>query len=433
MKIDIEEIGPCTKQLKIEVPFETYTKEEEKAYKELSGKVKVPGFRKGKVPRSYLQKTYHSHVKNDVLNKIIPESYYKVVEEKGLKPIGPPKLENVTQEKDSPITFTATIEIIPSFEIKNFEELEVTKKIIQVTDEDINRELDYIKNSYAAYEVITGRPTKKGDLAIIDFKGFVDGAPLEGGETKNFPLEIGSKSLMEDFEKGVIGMNQGEEKDIPVVYPADYNNKELAGKNVVLKVKVNEIKIKKLPEITDQFIKDEMGKDITLNDLKEEVKQHQTKRDEMVADSNLRTDVLNKLIEMNPMEIPQVLVDDQINFMAEEFKNRMRLQGIKDDAIKIEKKKFHDEAVRVIKGELIQQKISEVEKIHLDQAEIDGPLDKLAIEKKMTKQKLIISMQKDGSYNNLLNNLQRKKTMDFVLSKLKIKEVVVDREAPNKA
>lgn len=427
MKVDVEEISPCTKQLKIEIPQELYIKEEEKAYRELGKKVKIAGFRKGKIPKQYLQKLYHDRVKNDVLNKIIPESYYKAVEEKDLKPVGSPRLENITNEKDSPITFTATIDIIPPIEVKNYEGLEFTKKIVKITEKDIETELGFIKERYATYEEITGRSVKEGDLVITDFKGFINGSPLQGTEAKSYPLVIGSNNLVMDFEKGFIGMKKNEEKDIAVTYPAAYMNKELAGKNVLFKVKVNEIKIKKLPEITDQFVKNEMGKDKTVEGLKEEIRRHQEKREKLMADGILRAEVLKKIIELNPFEIPQVLVENQIDFMIEDIKQRMRLKGIKEDNTKIEREKFREDAIRIMKGELIQQKIAEMEKIEVNETEIEEELGKLAAERKINKEKLKISMQKDNSYNGFLDNLLRKKTIDTVLSKLKIKEVIIDR------
>lgn len=427
MKVDVEEISPCTKQLKIEVPQELYIKEEEKAYRELGKEVKIPGFRKGKAPKQYLQKLYHDRVKNDVLNKIIPESYYKAVEEKDLKPVGSPRLENITNKKDSPITFTATIDIIPPFEVKNYEGLEFTKKIVKITGKDIETELGFIKERYATYEEITDRSVKEGDLVITDFKGYIDGSPVQGAEAKSYPLVIGSNNLMLDFEKDFVGMKKDEEKDISVTYPPDHMNKELAGKNVLFKVKVNEIKIKKLPEITDQFIKNEMGKDKTVEGLKEEIRQHQEKREKLMADEILRAEVLKKLIGLNTFEIPQVLVENQIDFMVEDIKQRMRLKGIKEDNAKIEREKFREDAIRIMKGELIQQKISEMEKIELDETEIEEELEKFAAERKTNKEKLKISMQKDNSYNSFLDNLLRKKTMDTILSKLKIKEVIIDR------
>ncbi len=427
MKIDIKEIGPYTKQLKIEIPLEIFSQEEEDAYRELGKKVKVPGFRKGKIPKSYLKKLYHDRVKGDVLNKIIPEAYYKAVEEKDLKPVGSPKLENIKHEENSPITFSATIEIIPPFEIKKYEGLKFTKKIAKITDEDIEREFDYIKNRYATFEEVTSRPAKEGDLVVVDFKGFVDGSSVQKEETKNYSLIIGANNLLEDFEKGFIGLNKNEKKEFTVTYPASHANKDLANKEVLFKVKVNEIKIKKLPEITDEFIKNEMGKEKTVAELREEIRQHQEKRGEAMSDTTLYLDVINKLIEMNPFEIPQVLIEDQINFMAKDFKDNMRLRGMKDDSMKIEREEFSEDAVRVVKGELIRQKISEIEKIEIDKTEIERELEKIAAEKKMAKEKLRVSMQKDNSYNNFLNGLQRKKTMDVILSKLTIKEVLVDR------
>ena len=427
MKIDIKEIDPCTKELKIEIPLEIFSQEEEDAYRELGKKVKVSGFRKGKIPKSYLKKLYHDRVKSDVLNKIIPEAYYKAVEEKDLKPVGSPKLENIKHEENSPITFSATIEIIPPFEIKKYEGLEFTKKIAKITDEDMEREYDYIKNRYATFEEVTSRPAKEGDLVVVDFKGFVDGSSVQKEETKNYSLIIGKNNLLEDFEKGFIGLNKNEEKEFTVTYPTSHANKDLANKEVLFKVKVNEIKIKKLPEITDEFIKNEMGKEKTVAELREEIRQHQEKRGEAMSDTTLYLDVINKLIEMNPFEIPQVLIEDQINFMAKDFKDNMRLRGMKDDSMKIEREEFSEDAVRVVKGELIRQKISEIEKIEIDKTEIERELEKIAAEKKMAKEKLRVSMQKDNSYNNFLNGLQRKKTMDVILSKLTIKEVLVDR------
>jgi len=433
MKVDIEEVGPCTKQLKIEIPSEVYLQEEDNAYRKLGKKVNIPGFRKGKIPKNYLKKLYHGSIKGDVLNKIIPESYYKAVEEKDLKPVGSPKLENIKHEENLPITFTATIEIIPPFEIKNYEGLEFTKRITKISDEDINREMDYIKDRYATFEEVTDRPAEEGDLVVVDFKGFVDGSPIQNEETKNYPLIIGSKNLMENFEKGFIGMNKNEKKEILVTFPIDYENKDLATKKVLFKVKVNEIKIKKLLEITDQFIKDEMGKDKTLEEFKEEIRQQQEKMEESIANSTLYMEVINKLIELNPLEIPLILIEDQINLMIKDFTDRMRLRGIKNDDTKTDREKFREDAIRIIKGELIRRKISEMEKIELDKTEIDRELERLATAKKMVKEKLKISMQKDGSYDNFLNDLERKKTIGVILSKLKIKEVLVDRNERDKS
>lgn len=427
MKVDIEEIGPCTKQLKIEIPPEVFSQEEEVAYRDLGKKIKVSGFRKGKIPKDYLKKLYHDQVKGDVLNKIIPESYYKAVEEKNLKPVGSPKLENVKHEENLSVTFTATIEIIPPFEIKSYEGIEFTKKVVKITDLDIDKELDYIKDRYASFEEITSRPSQAGDLVIVDFKGSIDGSPVHNGETKNYPLILGSENVMEDFEKNFIGMNKNEEKEFSVKYPADFASKELAGKEVLFNVKVNEVKVKKLPEITDQFIKDEMGKNQTAKEFREEIRQNQEKRESFRADSTLRIDVIKKLIEMNPIEVPRLIIEDQINYMAEDFKNRMRLQGIKDDSLKIERDHFSEDAARVVKGELIRQKISEIEKVELEETDLDKELETLAAERKMPKEKLKASMQKDGSYSNFMANVHREKTMNVILSKLKIKEVMVDR------
>lgn len=428
MIIDIEEIGPCTKQLKIEVPQEVYTREEDKAYRELSKKAKIPGFRKGKVPRKYLQKMHYDLIKKDVLNKIIPESYYKAVEEKGLIPIGNPRLENIHHEKDSPLTFTATIDILPPLEVKNYEGLEFTKNIARITDEDVEKELNYYKESFATYEAISDRAVKEGDLVIIDYDGIMNDKPMPGVEFKSFPLVIGSNSLIEGLEKGIIGMNKNEEKDISLVYPSDFANKEFAGKEAIFRVKVNEIKLKKTSEINDKFIKDEMGKNMTLKELKEEIRQNQGKREQLTADSKLSRDIVDKLIELNPLEIPQTLVEDQINYMVDDFKQKMRLRGIKDEELQSDRGKFRKDAIRIIKGTLIQQKISEMEKIELDDKEIEEALTEISGERKIAKEKLKISMQKDDSYKNFLDELKRRKVMNVIQSKLKIKETFVARK-----
>jgi len=433
MKIDIEEIGPCTKLLKIEIPHEIYTREEDKAYVELGKKTKVPGFRQGKVPKEYLKKLHHNHIKNDVLNKVVPEYYYNALVEKGLKPIGSPKLENVKYEKDSPVTFTATIDIIPPFEINNYEGLEFTRKIVKTTDEDVEKELNYYREHFATYEEITDRAVEDSDFVIIDYEGFINNKPLPGVASNNFPLVIGSNSLIEGLENKIIGMNKNEEKDIPLTYPSEYSNKEFAGKDVVFKVKLNEIKLKKLPEINDQFIKNEMGQNKTLVELKKEIHKNQEKREKLIAETKLHGEIINKLIEINPHEIPPSLIESQIDFMVEDFKQKMRLRGIKEEHAKLDREKFRKDSIQIIKGTFIQQKIAEIEKLEPNKTEIEEGLKQIADEKKMAIEKLRIAMQKDESYQNFLSDLQRKKTMDFILSKLKIKEVFVNRnEIENK-
>ena len=315
-------------KLVIETTAEEFEAGLNTAYNKNKNKISVPGFRKGKAPRKMIEKLYGKEIFfEDAANVIIPDAYAKAAMECELEIVSQPKIDVVQLEAGKDFIFSAEVAVKPEVELGTYKGVEVAKTDISVTDEDVDAEIKKVQEQNSRTVTVEDRAVKDGDIAVIDFEGFVDGVAFEGGKGENYPLTIGSHSFIDNFEEQLVGMNVGDEKEINVTFPEEYHAEALKGKPATFKVAVKELKEKQLPELDDDFAQDVSDFD-TLAEYKEDLKKKLTERKEAEAKSKKETEVIDKIVESSKMDIPQAMIDTQVTRMAEDFAQRLQQQGL---------------------------------------------------------------------------------------------------------
>jgi len=328
MSLQVEKLEKNMVKLTIEASAEDFNAAIEKAYQKNKGKINIQGFRKGKAPRAMIEKMYGASIFfEDAANFIIPEAYQKAADESGLEIVSRPEIDVVQIEEGKPFIFTATVAVKPEVTLGEYKGIKVAKTEVTVSDEDVQAELDKVREQNSRTISVEDRAVAEGDIAVIDFEGFVDGVAFEGGKGTDYSLTIGSHSFIDTFEDQLIGKNFGEEVEVNVTFPAEYHAENLAGKPAMFKVKVNEIKVKELPEANDDFAKDVSEFD-TLAEYKEDLKKSLVEAAEKEAATKKEDAVVEAAVANATMEIPDALIDTQARNMAEEFAYRLQAQGL---------------------------------------------------------------------------------------------------------
>ena len=430
MKVEISDVKPSVKKLKIEVPTEIVNREIDEAYKNISKSANIQGFRKGKAPRKILEQHYKERVESDVLQRIIPKTFAEAIKEHNIRPVTQPNVEDIKMEHGEPLSFSVTVETLPDITIKDFGHLEFTRTIVRVTDEDVDKGLKGIQEMQAEFESSDDQPLEGNDHVIIDYEGFSDNHLLRKGV--NHPVFIGSKSFIPEFEERLIGLKKGESKDINISFPANHHDKELAGKEVNFKTTVREVKKRRLKPIDDNFAK-ELGGFDNLEALKSRVRGDLEDRERKTADSKIRNELVNKLIEMNPFEIPPQLIEEEMDSMVHNTRHQFASQGIDLDKSGVDMNKmrdgFRDPAIRNVKSDIILEKIGEKESITVSDTELDDEIKKYALSMRENFQVLKRRMQNNGSIDRLRKRLLIDKTFDAIIKLLKVSDIHTDRES----
>lgn len=365
---------------------EEFEKGLEQAYNKNKSKINVQGFRKGKAPRKIIEKFYGKEVFfEDAANAIIPEAYAKAAEESGLEIVSQPEIGLVQLEDGKPFIFSATVAVKPEVELGQYKGVEVAKADVEVTEDDINAELDKVREQNSRTVNVEDRPVQDKDMTVIDFEGFIDGQPFQGGKGENYPLTIGSHSFIDTFEEQLIGKNIGEETEVNVTFPEDYHAEELKGKPATFKVTVKEIKEKQYDDLDDDFAQNVSDFD-TLAEYKEDLKKTIGERKANEAKNKKEAEAIDKIIENAKMDIPSAMVDTQVRQMAEDFSRRLQHQGLSVEQYfqftgLTADKLFADmqpEAEKRIKSRLVLEAIVKAENIEVSDEEYESELNKMA-------------------------------------------------------
>lgn len=328
MSLQVEKLEKNMAKLTIEVAAEELEKAIQKAYNKNKSKISIPGFRKGKVPRQVVEKMYGKEVfYEDAANDMIPDAYAKALEECEEKIVSSPKIEVTQIEAGKPFIFTAEVALKPEVKLGKYKGVKVEKQVIDVTEEEINAEIEKERENNSRTIEVEGRAIENGDIATIDFEGFVDGEAFEGGKGENYPLTIGSGSFIPGFEEQLIGKNKEEEVEVNVTFPEDYHAEELKGKAALFKVAIKEVKAKELPELNDEFAS-EVSEFDTLSEYKEDVRKKLTEKKEKEAKSAKEEAVIDAIIADAAMDIPDAMLETQQRQIVDEFAQRLQMQGL---------------------------------------------------------------------------------------------------------
>lgn len=396
MSVQVEKLEKNMAKLTIEVSSEEFEKAIAKAYKKNKNKISMPGFRKGKAPRAMIEKMYGKGVfYEDAANDIIPDAYADAAKESELEIVAQPEIDVTQIESGKPFIFTATVALKPEVTLGEYKGIEVEKKEAEVTDEEVDAEIDKVRESNARMIDIDDRATQNGDTVVIDFDGYVDGRQFEGGKADDYTLVLGSHSFIDNFEEQLEGKNIGEDVTVNVTFPENYQAEELQGKPAEFKVKIKEIKVKELPELDDDFAQDVSNFD-TMAEYKEDLKKKLTENKEEALKREREEVVIGKIIENAQMDIPEQMVDAQTRQMTQEFAQRLSAQGLSIDQYMqftgLTPQKMIDElkpqALKRIQSRLVLEAVVAAENIETSEDELNKEIENMASMYQMEADKL---------------------------------------------
>ncbi|MGM0948055.1 MAG: trigger factor [Bacillota bacterium] len=407
--------------LTVEVDAETFKTALDDAFKKVVKQVSIPGFRKGKIPRGLFEQRFGVEaLYQDALDILLPVEYPKAVEEAGIEPVDRPEIDVEKIEKGESLIFTAKVTVKPEVKLGEYKGLGVEKDDATVTDEDVQNELKALQERQAELVVKEEGAVEEGNTVVLDFEGFVDGEAFEGGKAENYSLEVGSGSFIPGFEEQVVGLEAGAEKDVEVTFPEEYHAEELAGKPAVFKVKIHEIKAKELPELDDEFAKDIDEEVETLAELTEKTKKRLEEAKENEADAKLREELVLKASENAEINVPQAMVDTELDRMLKEFEQRLQMQGMnlelytqfsgQDEAAL--KEQMKEDAEKRVKSNLTLEGIAKAENLEVSDEEVDAELSKMAEAYNMPVENI---KQAIGSTDAMKEDLKVRKAIDFLV------------------
>ncbi|QGX65229.1 trigger factor [Bacillus sp. ms-22] len=407
--------------LTVEVDAETFNKALDDAFKKVVKQVSIPGFRKGKVPRGLFEQRFGvESLYQDALDILLPVEYPKAIDEAGIEPVDRPEIDVEKIEKGASLIFTAKVTVKPEVKLGDYKGLNVEKDDTTVTDEDVQEELKAMQNRQAELVVKEEGAIENGDTVVLDFEGFVDGEAFEGGKAENYSLEVGSGSFIPGFEEQLVGLEAGAEKDVEVTFPEEYHAEDLAGKPAVFKVKIHEIKAKELPALDDEFAKDVDEEVETIAELTEKTKKRLEEAKENEAEGKLREELVAKASENAEVDIPQAMVDTELDRMMKEFEQRLQMQGMNlelyfqfsgqdEEALKEQMK---EDAAKRVKSNLTLEAIAAAEDLQVSDEEVEEELSKMAEAYNMPIENI---KQAIGSTDAMKEDLKVRKAIDFLV------------------
>ncbi|MGE4130103.1 MAG: trigger factor [Bdellovibrionales bacterium] len=426
MKSTVSKMEGLSRKLNVDLPTEKVQQAFDRVYKAIQKKANIKGFRQGKAPITALRSAYGEQVKSDVVNELVNEAYPLALEEHQLDPVGYPKISFSPIEEGKEFSFTAEIEVRPEIQLKKYEGLSITKEKLVIPDERIDTVLENIRQNQADFvTVFEDRSVTTGDVAVVNFEGFVDGQPLPNGSATDHHLEIGSSQFIEGFEDGLIGMKISESRTLNLRFPDGYHEASLSGAPVRFEVKLTGIKKKALPELNDELAK-KAGEFKSLQDLKDQIRKDIEASEEQRIKEELRNRVMRALVEANPVEAPQSLVDQQKSALEEDFKGRMQQQGMNESQFEEYRQKwsqdFADSATFMVKSTFLLDTLAEKLNLRAKPSEIDEKLEEYAKQSGIELARLQEFYGRPERRSRLSFQVTEEKVVNYLLEKADIKE-----------
>ncbi len=427
MKSTVEKLSGLVRKINVEIPVEKVQEAFERVYKALQKKANIKGFRAGKAPIATIKSIYGEQVKSDVVNELVNESYTAALEEHKMEPVGYPKISFQPLDEKKPFGFSAEFEVRPEVEVKNFENLKVLKEKLEIPDDRITQVLENIRTGQAEMvTVFEDRGLANGDVAEVDFVGSVGGAPLPNGSAQGHQLEIGAKQFIEGFEEGLIGMRIGESRNLNLRFPEGYHEKSLSGAPVAFDVKLTGIKKKSLPELSDELAK-KVGPFENLSALKDQIRKDIEEGEVKRIEEEMKNRVVRALVEANPVDAPTSLVAQQKEALIEDFKGRLKQQGLGEGDFDQYKQKwdqdFETSATFMVKSTFLLDTLAEKLQLRAEAGEIDLKIDEYAKQSGIEIDRLKEFYNKPERRSRLAFQVTEEKVVNYLVGKAKITEV----------
>jgi len=406
----------CKHSLEISVPVPDVESETNRVVGDVLKRAKLPGFRPGKVPASLIRKQFAGEIRQKVLEALIPTFLQKQIEAENLNVVGSPEYSDIHFHDGEPLRFKATFEVVPQIELGEYKDVEVPYQDPAVTDEDIAKRIDEIRDQKAEYANVDPRPVEDGDFAVVSLESIsgVEGEPVK---TEEMQLEIGAAETFDAFTENLRGLSPGEEKEFEVTYPEEYGSAKLAGKTVKFHATLKGIRKKELPELNDEFAQD-LGDYRTVDELREAVRKSIFAQRQYEAQQQARNLIVDKLVDAHDFPVPEYYVDQQIKSRVEQTLRAMTAEGVDPRSLKLDWKKLkeaqRDKAVREVKASMLLTKISEREAIHATRDDVDREVEKVARQQRKPVAAVHMEFEKDGTLGRIASHIQTDKTLNFL-------------------
>lgn len=427
MKVTTEKKDNHKLLLTIETPSDELTKAVQTACKRLANRVNIPGFRKGHAPKQILIRHLGKQaVLDEAFDILAPKAFNEALIQEKVEPVDRPQIDIKTLEEDKDVVFTATVTPKPEVTLGEYKNLSVEKPEVKVEDKDVDQQVENMRRHHAKMtDAEAGAVAAKDNFVTLDFLGKVDGKAFKGGEAKDYPLQIGSGQFIPGFEDQLIGTKVGEEKDVKVKFPADYHEKELAGKDAVFSCMINSIKIQELPELTDEFVKKSTSYK-SIDDLKKGLRDNMEKQAKARADEEYKNKVLQKVTENGTVDIPDVMIDERVNNMLSELALNLENSGMKMDQylkysntdIASLRENYRQIAEETVKTDLVLEKIAKTENIKVSDKELSAEIAMMAARYGTTPKEVKKIVEQNGYINKLYQTVERKKAAQLVMDNL---------------
>lgn len=398
-----------------------------KAYNKNKGKFNIPGFRKGKAPKQIIESQYGKGVfYNDAIDMLFPEIYPSALDELNIDPIDRPDLDIEEISKDNGLVMVVNVEVKPEFELGSYKGIEIAKPDYTVNEDEVTLRLDEMRNKASRLVDVEGRAIENGDNTVIDFEGFVDGVAFEGGKGEDYSLVIGSNTFIPGFEEQLIGKNKGEEVEVNVEFPAEYHAENLAGKPATFKVIIKNVQSKELPELNDEFAADTTEFN-TLEELKSDLKAKVEEEAKNRADAEMRNSLVEKISEGTEVEVPNAMVETQIDNMLMELNYQLQYQGLQLEqllqmtgrSIEDLRNEKREEATKLVKSSLVLEAIAKAENVEVSEADVEAEVEKMATMYNMEVEK-IKSVMRPTDLEDIKGQLKIRKTIDSLVDSAKL-------------
>ncbi len=425
-KVEIKKQKENEVKLEIEIDKLKTNRKLDKVYNDTSYKIKIPGFRKGKIPKNILNLHLgKGYFYDKTAEELIPECYLEAIKKIDIKPINQPEIKVIQIEEDKPLIFEATVQVMPEVKLGTFDKISIQKEDIKVTASDVKNEIIRIQENQAKLNVVENRKSKKNDFLVIDSEGYIEGKAIEGSKVEKQLVQLGKNTALE-FNDKLIGCSAGDEKEIKILVPKDVKDKKIAGKKITYKVKVIEIKEKELPELNKDFVKT-VGDFKTLDDFKKNIEDKLEKQVEMVNKNNYEGKLLEKVTDICEVKVPKVLIEREMDYMMKSLEDDLKSKdlslqdyynSIKTDEEKV-KKEYGIVAEKRIKQELVLDKISQVENLQVAEKEVKDKIKILAKEMKQDPLKVEATLKKNNNLDGLKESIKREKVINFLNQQIK--------------
>lgn len=426
MKLTAERIDNHKVVLEMEVPQEDVKKAMDQAIAKIATRINVPGFRKGKAPRKVIEnRVGEQAILDEAFDIIAPKVYNEALTKENITPVGRPEIEVVTLAVDKDLVFKATVVARPEIELGEYKGLKVEKTVEEVKEEDIQKQIDAMLEHNAKMVVAEGAELKDGDFAVIDFEGFVDGEAFEGGKGEGYPLQIGSGSFIPGFEEQLVGAKAGDERDVNVVFPAEYHAPNLAGKSALFKVKVNDVKRKELPELNDEFVKGASAF-ATVDELKADIKANLEKSAAEKAENSMRAEAIKQATDNCKVDLPELMIENRIDHMIEELDINLQNRGMaleqylaftKMDLEQV-RNNYREAATINVKTDMMLEAIAKKEEMKVEAVDLQAEVEGMAKAYGATPKQVQKIIQEQGRINDLIGTVLRKKAAKLIIDSI---------------